>query len=403
MLFINISSLKNRHYLTIMFKFKQKNYKRSTHSVISTSPLPIMIPIIKIVGNYCNLRCKYCFYHHKDQNERTIMNSELLEKFIKEYLFLFKGKLRFIWHGGEPLLAGISFFKQIVKFQKKYKTKGQEIHNSVQTNGTLINENWAKFFKKYNFGVGVSLDGDKKSHNNFRINTVGRGSFDLTLKGIKILQKYKIRIGILQTLTHYNTSNEFRSKKNFNFFVNNLNVKSIGFPIYRPTKKKERTMHRQAVTNKNLNKYLREIIDLWLKKDDPNLRIREIDCVLAGLLEKQSTLCSYNRTCTAFFCLNYDGKIYPCDRLSHCKKFILGSLAQQSLLKILNGFKRLNFAKKANYLHPDCIKCKWKNACGNGCFDYRKNGKYYFCSSRKKIFHYLEKTKNIQFNYKTKS
>ena len=141
--------------------------------VILTSPLKVMVPIIKVVGDFCNLRCQYCFYNTKDQLTRRMMKDELLEKFLAQYMGLFTGRLIFIWHGGEPLLAGLPFFKKIVDIQAKNLRDGQIIQNTIQTNATLIDNAWAEFFRAHDFRVGVSLDGDKESHDHFRLSHGG--------------------------------------------------------------------------------------------------------------------------------------------------------------------------------------------------------------------------------------
>jgi len=171
----------------------------------------------------------YCFYHGKDQSTSTIMNYKLLEKFIKEYTQLYACNLTFNWHGGEPLLAGLPFFKEIVNLQSIYKRKGQIIRNTVQTNATLINNEWARFFKEYNFQIGVSIDGAERSHNRFRRYNNQKGSFKETVRGIKILQKHGIKVGIIQTVTRENIK---YTQENFKFFFDDLGIKSLGINAY---------------------------------------------------------------------------------------------------------------------------------------------------------------------------
>lgn len=117
-----------------------------------------MTPIVKMVGDYCNLKCAYCFYNQNDQSARHVMDVALLEKFLSEYLDLYDGKLKFVWHGGEPLRAGLPFFEKIIEFQEKYAKRTQEIANLIQTNATLITENWAKFFLKHNFKAHTGVE-----------------------------------------------------------------------------------------------------------------------------------------------------------------------------------------------------------------------------------------------------
>lgn len=361
-----------------------------TDMVILAAPIRTMVPIIKVVGDFCNLRCRYCFYNTKDQLTPCVMSDELLEKFIVEYMELFSGQLRFIWHGGEPLLAGLSFFQRVIDLQEKNLGEGYVIRNDIQTNATLIDDQWASFFKTYDFRVGVSLDGSKESHDRFRNNYGGRGSFDLVMSGVETLRRHGVPHGFLQTLTRANLT---RSREDFNFFVNILGTRSWGINHYLDLEKVNEAMVSQNITNKELAEFLKEYIDLWLTQDDPNLRIREIDNFLSGVQGKKATSCSFSGSCTTYFCLEYDGRIYPCDRLSGREELLFGDLSRQSLLEILNGPARLKYAREVNSPHPDCSICEWQMACRNGCPHHRiggTGGKYYYCEARKRIFAYLK-------------
>lgn len=360
-----------------------------TSPVILTSDMNLMVPIIKVVGNFCNLRCGYCFHHDKDQSGYTVMSESILEKFLCEYLELFSGHLSFIWHGGEPLLTGIPFFQKAVELQGRHRKDKQKIRNYIQTNATLIDDEWAEFFKKYGFRVGISLDGDKESHNRFRFDCAGIGSFDQTMRGLEILLRHGIKPGIIQTLTHSNTD---RAKENFDFFANALGLKSWGINIYLDVRDENRAMAGQSVSSKRITVFLEKCIDLWLLQNDPDLKIREIDNFIAGVFGKRASSCNFNGSCTGYFCVDYDAKIYPCDRSSG-SEFLLGDLKQQSLLEILNGEKRLSYAKRVNSSHHDCSECEWRNACHSGCPIQRiggVEGKYYYCETRKSVFVYLK-------------
>lgn len=365
-------------------------------SVILTSPLKVMVPIIKVVGDFCNLRCRYCFYNPVDQSTRYVMSDELLEKFLGQYMGLFTGHLIFIWHGGEPLLAGLPFFQKVVDLQTKNLRDGQIIQNTIQTNATLVDAEWAEFFKAHGFRVGVSLDGDKENHDHFRLNHGGGGSFDRVMRGIEILRRHGIEPGIIQTLTHDNVS---RAKEDFNFFANVLGTKSWGVNDYLDVAGVNKAMLDQTITNEELTQFLKTYIDLWLVQDNPNLRVREIENFISGVFSKRAPNCTFNGSCTGFFCLEYDGRVYPCDRLSNRPELLFGDLSQQSLLEILNGPTRLRYAEDVNSLHPECAVCEWQKACHNGCTMHRVDGirgKYYYCETRKAIFAYLKEKVEAQ-------
>lgn len=363
----------------------------------------IAIPIIKITGNSCNLRCGYCYYNGVDQTIGSIMSYELLEKFLFEYVKLFKSnnRLIFIWHGGEPLLAGIPFFTKIVEVQSQVARKNQEIQNSIQTNATLINDEWANFFKKHGFRIGVSLDGNRRSHNRFRQMYSNRGSFDYVMRGIKILRSHGIEPGIIQTLTADNLQ---ESKENFNFFTKILGINSWGINIYNDVYNENHTMKGQSLTNNQFATFMIEQIDLWIKQENPHLVIREIENRICAIFGKKSKSCSFNGMCSNYFCVEHNGEIYPCDRSSGRRDLLLGNLSNQSLSEVLNGSNRLAYSQRVNNLPFECRSCQWKQSCNNGCAMHHVgsiDGKYYFCEAQKTVFDYL-KSKLLELGYISK-
>lgn len=346
-------------------------------------------PIIKVVGDYCNNRCGYCFYHNLDQKLPRKMSNDVLEMFIRQYAEVVNGPLSFVWHGGEPLLAGLDFFREIIRLQDFIISKERSIRNSIQTNGTLITDEWAVFFKENRFGVGVSLDGDKEDHNRFRINHTGCGTFDNTVRGIKILQKYGIKPSIIQTVTKANVNH---ASKNFKFFVEEIGLDSFGINPYLDLSESNKSMNGQSLSNDSLTELLVGYTNLWLERDDKSLRVREIDSHLSGLFDKRARNCTFNDSCRAFCSIDYDGKVFPCDRLSGDHNFCLGTLTEKPLKEIFFSEKWRDFACKTQELPEDCTSCEWKHSCNNGCTAHRVggiNGKYYFCQSRRDIFSYL--------------
>jgi len=350
--------------------------------VILTSSLKTLMPIIKIVGNKCNLKCDYCFYHDTNQSANNLMEFDLLEKFIKQYLRLFPTeKVFFIWHGGEPTLAGINYFQSIIELQNKYKDTKQTIRNAIQTNATLIDNKWSAFFRQHNFRVGVSLDGNQESHAIHR-----NKSFTKTINGIRCLRKFNLEPGIIQTLTK---SQVCKTESNFDYFVHKLKIRKWGTNIYHSASQINHQMRDESIENKDLTEYISALLNLWLKTDQKNLQIREIDNFVSGVLGTRANSCSFNGSCTGYFCLDYDGTIFPCDRLANKKELIFGNLSNQPLIDILNGPARQNFVIKTKKINDDCKNCQWFHACHNGCTGQRApniDGKYIYCESRKILF-----------------
>ena len=346
-------------------------------------------PIIKVVGNSCNLACDYCFYSGKEKPPLRVISAELIESFIAQFMEIFSGHTRFVWHGGEPLLAGIPFFEKVVSYENKYLKSGDSIENLLQTNAVLISDSWAQFFKNNGFRIGVSLDGNQKSHDLFRKNRNGEGSFQKTMRGIKTLRRFGIMPGIIQTLTCSNIPN---MEEDFRFFTEELGAKGWAINIYESNSSLNGKMRDEGLSDQEVAEVYKKLISLWLKRNDPDLRIREIENLVAGALNRRAKNCSYNGSCANYFCLDFDGSIYPCDRLSSDDSSKLGDLRRASLREILRGELMNTRAKKVQTFSVDCLACRWKDACNNGCLAMRDDttGKFIYCRARQQALDFLK-------------
>jgi uncharacterized protein len=181
-------------------------------------PLYVML---KPVGSKCNLNCDYCYYLEKENlynNRNQVMSENLLERFIKQYIdSQTMPDIMFTWHGGETLMRPISFYKKAIELQKKY-ANGRNIDNSIQTNGTLLNDDWCKFFKENNFLVGISIDGPKDFHDEYRRDKMGRPSFHRVMKGIELLKKHGVEFNCMAVVNDYNVDYPLEFYNFFNIF-----------------------------------------------------------------------------------------------------------------------------------------------------------------------------------------
>ena len=348
--------------------------------------------IVKIGGNMCNLKCKYCFYCNLDQQKQTIMSKFLLEDLIKQSLKIEEKRVHFIWHGGEPLLCGIDYFYKIVEYQKKYKKADQKIRNSLQTNGILLNEEWLSFFKEYNFYLGISIDGDRESHNVQRIFPSGEGSFDYVVRSIKLMQQKNFNFGVIQVLTKQNLE---RCDKIFDFFAKEIKLQkwAINQMCY---VLKNGKISDDSITNQEYYSYIKRTFDMWLEYDKSYLSIREIDNLLSGVYKFRPNNCSYNGTCGQYLCIDYNGDVYPCDRFSSNQKFLFGNLTKQSLLDIVLSKNRQQFISEINSPYINCIDCEKRRFCNNGCPHHREggiSGGYVYCQSRQRLYDYFSEIK----------
>ncbi len=293
--------------------------------------------------------------------------------------------------GGEPLLAGINFFKKIVKLQKKL-TKSS-VSNLLQTNATLINKDWISFFKENDFRIGLSLDGGKESHNLHRKDVFGKGTFERVVEKIKMCKKEGLHIGLIQTMTLDNFS---RWEDDWDYIYSVLDQKNWATNVFEMSSTFNE--HKDlAVSDLMSIEMYKRLINFWIKKNNKKLLIRDIDDYVAGAMGYRAKGCSYNNTCGNYFCLDIDGSVYPCDRFSFDPESSWGNLKTQNLKAILLGEKALDFIEKARSFHDDCKKCEWLNMCNNGCSAMLdKNGKYIYCETRKQIFTHMRNLINVE-------
>ena len=339
-----------------------------------------MLVIVKPVGNFCNLRCAYCFYNGLEQGHKSVMSFSLLEELISSLSCLGSKKIVIIWHGGEPLLAGINFYKKAVELQKKF-SEIVEFENLMQTNATLINNDWVDFFKENNFGIGISLDGIKIANDTQRVSSSYISTFSKVVEATKLMKSNDLRFGLIQTITKDNLPFVFDSQL---FFYEEMGLRSWNINLVDedscPNGKQIGLSETEIISA------YEQLIKFWLSAEEEVI-INELDNYVAASLGKRPCGCHYNGRCGSFCCVDYDGAVYPCDRLCSPEKDSWGNLTSSKFSEVIFSDKAKTFRQKATQFHEDCIDCKWKNYCNNGCTAMReKNGKYRHCNTRKKIF-----------------
>lgn len=275
-----------------------------------------------------------------------------------------------------------------MELQKRYQRDGQSIRNLIQTNGTLINDEWAEFFKANDFKVGLSLDGDEVTHDTFRKGRDGGKTHGRVLGGIRVLRRHGIPFGVIQVLT---SASAARLPENFRYFVDELGLRQWSMNVFQAHGNP--SMEAQAVTNRQYADALKTLADLWIAQRDRGLRLREMESFVQGVMGRRTEYCTYAGSCTNYFCLNWDGRVFPCDSFTNHPESAFGSLHEDPLTDILNGGKRQAYAAKVVAVHPDCAECRWHPVCNNGCTSLRvdgPDGKYYYCDARREMFSYID-------------
>lgn len=349
----------------------------------------VVTPVVKPVSTRCNLRCIYC-YHWGQQKHLSVrgkrMEPDLLRSLIGQVFACSPRLARFIWHGGEPLLAGLPFFEEAVRIQKSL-ANGKPVVNSIQTNGTLINEQWASFFAREKWRVGVSLDGPREIHNANRVTATGKGSFEMTMQGISVLRGHGLEPGLGAVVTRASLG---REEGIFEFFRNlGLNFDLSPYILGPDPTDKAKAV---AITPQEFAGFVCKVFDFWWTLDNPNLKVRILGNGVQAALGRTPKLCSLSGNCDHFVGVDSNGDVYPCGRFLRRPEVLFGNLKESDLTEILEGDRYRGYTRKANSLSKGCEECPWFYACHGGCTyeRYKEGGAFRsrtsLCSAYKAIY-----------------
>lgn len=343
---------------------------------------PIMEPITD-----CNLDCSYCFVGDKKHEK---MNYTTLES-IMAAVINHNGKnkvTKFIWHGGEPLLMGLEFYKKVIKIQRKFTLSGYRIFNAIQSNLTLLNDEYIDFFKEHEFGVGTSLDGIKEIHNHNRCNT-----FKLVLSKIKYAKSQGLHVGVICVLTKELLN---RISEIYDFFKTN----EIDFtlsPVI-PNKRYSDSI----ITPLEYYTALKHLFDLWYFDESCSIRINPCNSVIQSILLKGTNLsCIHSENCINHF-LTFlpDGSVYPCNRFTDYNQFNLGNINDHSLQDILKSEVRIKILERNTTTIAACTDCDFKHYCKGGCMSHAFEfygtiyERDYYCQAFFNFFTYIKNNIN---------
>ena len=335
--------------------------------------------MFKPIGSVCNLGCSYCYYLDKfKSDERSVLPLELLEKIIKEYIEINDNEqIVFDWHGGEPLLLGLDYFKKIVEFQKRHRGN-KHIYNTIQTNATLLDSDFALFFKENNFLVGVSIDGPQDIHDKFRRDKGDNPTFLRVMRGIEMLHRYAVDFN---TLTTISKAGEGRGLEVYEFMKDIGShymqfmpvfeyVNPINNNIVSPSDKNS-SLAEWSVNPLEYGRFMCDIFDYWVKNDVGTYFVNLFDSTLANYCGLNPGTCVYSETCGANAVMERNGDIYPCDHFVY-PQYKIGNVRESSLEEIVSSEKNTCFGiDKRNMLPNKCIRCKYYFACHGECPKHR--------------------------------
>ena len=341
-------------------------------------PLYVML---KPAGAHCNLACKYCYYLEKNnlyQNTpRHLMSDEMLEQFTREYIEAqTMPQVLFTWHGGEPLMRSIDFYKKALALQKKY-AHGKQIDNVIQTNGTLLTDEWCEFFAKNHWLVGISIDGPQEYHDHYRVTPAGKPSWEKVMQGINLLKKHRVEWNAMAVVNAYNAEHPlefyhfFRDNGcqylQFTPIVERLTEHEDGRTLASLADNREIPLADASVTPEQWGNFLCTIFDDWVRHDVGKTFVEIFDCTLANWMGVLPGICAYSKECGHAGVMEHNGDVYSCDHFVF-PEYKLGNIKDLSLIDMLYGEKQQAFSRlKHSSLPRQCKECDMEFACHGEC------------------------------------
>lgn len=368
-------------------------------------PLYVML---KPAGAHCNLACKYCYYLEKNKlyptAQRHLMSDEMLEQFTREYIEAqTMNQVLFTWHGGEPLLRSIDFYRKALSLQQKY-AGGRRIDNVIQTNGTLLTDEWCEFFAQNHWLVGISIDGPQPDHDHYRLTAAGKPSWKKVMQGIKLLKKHGVEWNAMAVVNAYNANHplEFYRffKENgclflqFTPIVERLTRHEDGRTLASLADKDEISLSEASVAPEQWGYFLCAIFDEWVRKNVGKIFVEIFDCTLANWMGISPGICAYSKECGHAGVMEHNGDVYSCDHFVF-PEYKLGNIRDHSLVDMLYGKQQQEFSRlKHSSLPRQCKECDMEFTCHGECpknrfmkDKYGDSGLNYLCPG---YYHYYQ-------------
>jgi uncharacterized protein len=374
--------------------------------------------VAKPTGPLCNLNCEYCFYLEKQAlfspGEQYRMTDDVLSAFITNYITSQPTSVvEFVWQGGEPTLLGVDFFKRVIEIQKQFSGT-KTITNSLQTNGTLLNDEWCVFLKKHNFMIGISIDGPQKVHDRYRRDRKGKGTFDRAMRGLRLLQKHKVEYNVLasvarETAQYPQDVYRFFKDQSVEFIQFSPVVERLRYVPGRQDRlrlagpasldiKGEHTVTPWSVIPGEYGDFLIGVYEEWVRNDVGKVFVMNFEWALNAWLGNPSPVCVHAKTCGRSVVIEHNGDVYACD---HCvyPEYRLGNIRTDKLSDMVNRSLKSGFGvSKEKKLPQWCMECGVLAACQGGCPKHRfavtyynEPGLHYLCEGYKKFFLHIRK------------
>lgn len=370
--------------------------------------------LAKPTGAICNLDCEYCFFLTKEQlypGSKFRMTDDLQETYIQQLLAAHQTpEVTIAWQGGEPTLMGLAFFQRSIELVEKHKKPGQQVSHTIQTNGTKLDDDWAKFFKQNHFLVGLSVDGPQPLHDTYRVDKRGRGTFDQVMQGLKVLQKHQVDVNILCTV---NAANGDHPLTVYRFFRDELKAEFMQFiPIIERINEDGSTLIQagnqvteRSVKPEQFGQFLNTVFDEWVRRDVGKIFIQHFDAALANWVGVPPSVCIFSKTCGNALALEHNGDLYCCDHFVE-PAYKLGNIQDTPMIEMVASDRQRQFGQaKLDTLPQYCRDCAVRFACNGGCpknrFAETPNGEpglNYLCAGYKAFFTHIDKPMRLMAN-----
>ena len=370
----------------------------------------------KPIGPICNLDCEYCYYLHKEdlypKTKSWRMPSETLETYIQQYIAAQPegpDEITFAWQGGEPTLLGLEFFQRVVELEKKHARPGQKIANALQTNGVLLDEAWANFFKKENFLIGLSIDGPAEMHDHYRYDKKGKGTFRAVLDALNLLKKFEVEFNALVVVNRINSPQGKRvysylrdNGVEFMQFIPIVEQRGVGEHAEPPGDLDESNPWGHLVSSRTViaeqfGQFLCDVFDEWVKRDVGKVFVQIFDQALAAWMGLEPSLCVFRKQCGRALAIEHNGDLYSCDHFVE-PDYKLGNINDLPIIELANSERQREFGEaKLSTLPQYCLDCEVRFACNGECPKNRfietpdgNPGLNYLCAGYRKFFNHID-------------
>lgn len=379
-------------------------------NIINPFARPLYV-MTKPAGAHCNLACDYCYYLEKQKlyqnGEKHVMSDQLTEVFVREYIqSQFGREVNFTWHGGEPMIRPLSYYKKVVRWQRQY-AEGKTILNCLQTNGTLLTPEWCRFLHDEGWLVGISIDGPQNMHDAYRMKRNGAPTWEKVMQGIEMLDRYEVEWNAMAVVNDITAA---RPLEFYRFFRDELECRYLQFtPVVERIHRHQDGRHLAhvmdgeeyavapfSVTPEAWGEFLCSMFDEWYRNDVGEMFVQTFEATLANWAGVTPGVCSLSDWCGHAAVMEHNGDIYCCDHFVF-PEYYLGNIRNRGILDMLNSEKQMAFADmKTKGLPAQCHKCQWQFACHGECprnrFVKTKDGEpglNYLCEGYRRYFEHV--------------